>query len=280
MPGKHFSDNRRADLGGWGGVATPASWVFVLLHGGQHDGRCWRHVQKRLHTGSVAPDLPYRHAAGTATPAMSEAVEAICSRIDALSADNVILAGHSMAGLMMPAIANRCPKVRHSVYVAAAALRPGPATLADYLAEEIPFYRLERRILTRWRLSNPGKRLNLFTSRRGLRWFSYYLLTLPRSVGAERRELLLTLGPEPNWQLDIGTQTAPSTDRRTYIYAGRDRVARQYVVDFAKQRLGPNMVVHTIASAGHGLLVSHPGDVATILNEILRLEMASAGCRT
>lgn len=269
-------------------VARDGTWAFVLLHGGQHDGRCWRHVRQLLHAASVAPDLPHRRASGSATPAMSEAVETICDCIEGLEAENVILAGHSMAGLMMPTIARRSPKVRHTVYVTAAALRPGLATtLADYLAKEIPWYRIERQILAIWRLFNPDKTLNLFSSRPGLRRLTYLLLTLPRSVDTERHELVQTLGPEPNWRIDIDTDSSSVVDvdtmaveNRTYIAAGRDRVARRDIVARAIKRFGPNIVVRSLPSAGHGLMVSHPTELAGILNEILEAERTAEARRT
>lgn len=258
---------RNDDAGRDSGVSGAA---FILVHGGQHDGRCWRHVQELLKAPSVAPDLPYRHASGPPTPAMSEAVDAICEQIATLPADRVILVGHSMAGLMMPAIARRSPKVIHAVYIAAASPRRGPTiTLAEYLAREFPWYRPERQILSIWRLINPEKTINLFTARPGLQWLSYFFLSLPRSLGAERREVVKTLGPEPNWRMDIDTDPTNSGEQRTYIAAGRDRVARPYVVARAKDRLGPNITLRTIPSAGHAVMVSHPSAVATILNEIL-----------
>jgi pimeloyl-ACP methyl ester carboxylesterase len=281
MPDKGFPNSGADSNDDADSVARNGSWAFVLLHGGQHDGRCWRHVQQLLCATSVAPDFPHRSASGSATPPMSEAVETICNYIDVLEAENVILAGHSMAGLVMPTIERRSPKVRHSVYVAAAAPRPGPATtLASYLAKEFPWYRLERQIIAIWRLFNPNKTLNLFTGRRGLRWLTYLVLTLPRSVDAQRRELLQTLGPEPNWRIDIDTDSssngvdADSTtgEKRTYIAAGRDRVVRSDMVARAIKRFGPNIALRTLPSAGHGLMITHPSEVAAILNEILEAE--------
>ena len=249
--------------------ANTGSWTFVLLHGGQHDSRCWRQVQDLLIAPSTAPNLPHREASSSTAPLMSEAVNHICECIETVDADNVILVGHSMAGLMMPAITRRIPRISHAVYISAASPRPGPNTLTAYLTAEFPWYRIERQILSIWHFFNRNKTLNLFSSRPGLRWLSYYFLGLPRSVGASRREVIDTLVPEPNWQLDIDADTAASGELRTYVAAARDRVARKYIVKRAIARLGPNIAVHTIPSAGHGVMVSHPDAVATILNEVL-----------
>jgi pimeloyl-ACP methyl ester carboxylesterase len=261
----------RAERGENVDLANNSSWAFVLLHGGQHDGRCWRRVQDHLIAPSVAPSLPHRQGSSSAAPLMSEAVDQICECIENVDADNVILVGHSMAGLIMPTITRRVPKISHAVYISAAAPRPGPTTtLAGYLAAEFPWYRLERQMLSIWHLLNPNKTINLFTSRPGLRWLTYYFLGLPRSVGAYRREVIDTIVPEPNWRLDIDGDGAPSGEKRTYVVGGRDRVARKYIVNRAIERLGPDIALRTIPSAGHGLMVSHPDTVATTLNEILR----------
>jgi pimeloyl-ACP methyl ester carboxylesterase len=249
--------------------ANTGTWAFVLLHGGQHDGQCWRQVQDLLIAPSTAPNLPHRGTSSSTPPLMSEAVNHICECIERVDADNVILVGHSMAGLIMPAITRRIPNINHAVYISAAAPRPGPDRLDAYLTAEFPWYRIERQILSLWHYFNPNKTINLFSSRPGLRWLSYYFLGLPRSVGASRREVVDTLVPEPNWQLDIDADSAAGGELRTYVAAGRDRIARKYIVNRAIARLGPNIAVHTIPSAGHAVMVSHPHAVATILNEVL-----------
>ncbi len=98
--------------------------TYVLVHGASHGAWCWKKVvpilQQNGHT-VVAPDLP-GHGSDK-TPVHNVTLKAytdrICEVIDAQD-DSVILVGHSMAGIVIPQVAEYRPnKISMLVYLTA-----------------------------------------------------------------------------------------------------------------------------------------------------------------
>ena len=100
--------------------------TFGLVHGAGHGAWCWDRLAPLLEAAGhavVAPDLPC--ADETADASRYAAVVR-----DALDgADDVIMVGHSLAGITLPLVAASRP-VRHLVYLCAGAARPGMTSLA------------------------------------------------------------------------------------------------------------------------------------------------------
>lgn len=96
----------------------------LLIHGGGHGGWCWSVVQRYLNGAGIfssAPDLP--GAGSDLTPRTSVTldsyIQAVIAEIDAIN-DDVVLVGHSIAGLTLPAVAAARPdRVRHVMFIAA-----------------------------------------------------------------------------------------------------------------------------------------------------------------
>jgi len=95
--------------------------AYVLIHGAYHGGWCWRKVVPLLAAaGHVvdAPDLP-GHGADESGRAVTlhDYVEAVCEHVRRHEAP-VVLVGHSMAGVVISAAAERVPeRVRYLIYV-------------------------------------------------------------------------------------------------------------------------------------------------------------------
>jgi pimeloyl-ACP methyl ester carboxylesterase len=107
---------------------------FVLLHGGWHGGWMWYRIAARLrergHRVST-PDLPSHGIDPTppATVTMAMYTDAVAALIDA-SDEPVILAGHSLGGMVVTAAAEARPrKVAKAVYVAAFLPKSGQSLL-------------------------------------------------------------------------------------------------------------------------------------------------------
>jgi pimeloyl-ACP methyl ester carboxylesterase len=108
--------------------------TFVLVHGAWHGGWVWDRVARQLEEGGnrvLAPDLP-AHGRDR-TPAeevtLGNYVDHVVNLIDGC-AEPVVLAGHSMGGIVISSAAERRPKsIRALVYVCAFLLRNGETLL-------------------------------------------------------------------------------------------------------------------------------------------------------
>jgi pimeloyl-ACP methyl ester carboxylesterase len=90
-------------------MASPA---LVLIHGGSHAGDCWEPTVEALdarapQTPVLAVDLPGRRQepGDLASLTMEQCVASVVAQIDAAGLDEVVLVGHSMAGITMPGVA-------------------------------------------------------------------------------------------------------------------------------------------------------------------------------
>ena len=101
--------------------------AYVLVHGGQHTGGCWRptvQAMERIEQGVVtlAVDLPGHgdEPGDLATLTIEQCVDSVVRQIADAGLDRVVLVGHSMAGITLPGVATvlGAERVAHLVYVA------------------------------------------------------------------------------------------------------------------------------------------------------------------
>lgn len=102
--------------------------ALVLVHGGQHDHRCWQPTvdvlrERTPHVPVVAVDLPGRDGDIAALEGYSVAscVDAVMTQLDAAGVDDVVLVAHSAGGIVVPQLAERlgAGRVRRLVFLAA-----------------------------------------------------------------------------------------------------------------------------------------------------------------
>ena len=104
--------------------------TFVFVHGAWHGTWCWERVETLLQAlghKTVAVDLPAHGKAGgdIAAQNLDTYVDCVVAELDRHS-EPVILAGHSMAGVIISMAAEKRPeKVKKLVYIAAFLLAPG-----------------------------------------------------------------------------------------------------------------------------------------------------------
>jgi len=102
---------------------------FVLVHGAMHGAWCWSRVVPLLEADSrvgdvIAVDLPGRGATRDAKPlseiTLDDYVEHVVGEIEGRDLHDVVLVGHSLAGLTLPPVSHRVrSRMRRVVYLAA-----------------------------------------------------------------------------------------------------------------------------------------------------------------
>lgn len=113
---------------------------FVLIHGGGFAGSCWDQLRPLLHEASYAIDLPGRagRPADLGSVTLADFASAVVDEITTHDLVDVVLVGHSLAGLTLPRVADRVPdRLRRLVFVSCTVPPDGVAT-ADLLAELSP----------------------------------------------------------------------------------------------------------------------------------------------
>jgi pimeloyl-ACP methyl ester carboxylesterase len=103
------------------------SSALVLIHGGQHDSRCWRPTidaitREAPGTRVLAVNLPGRQGVpgDLDTLTIADCVEAAVGQIEQAGLADIVLVGHSMAGLTVPGVATKlgADRVRRIICVA------------------------------------------------------------------------------------------------------------------------------------------------------------------
>jgi pimeloyl-ACP methyl ester carboxylesterase len=101
---------------------------LVLIHGGAHAADCWdltinelkaREPQLRV----LAVDLPGRRSkpADISTVTITDCVNSVVADVEGAGFEDVVVVGHSMAGLVVPGVVGRLghPRVREMILLAA-----------------------------------------------------------------------------------------------------------------------------------------------------------------
>lgn len=113
--------------------------MFVLIHGGGHTARCWEPVVPLLDAPALALDLPGRgaHPAPLDEVHLADWISSAVADIEGADLRDIVLVGHSMAGLSLPGVVERIhARLRHVVFVSCA-VPPHGGTLVDLLPPDI-----------------------------------------------------------------------------------------------------------------------------------------------
>ncbi|MDH4326618.1 MAG: alpha/beta fold hydrolase, partial [Betaproteobacteria bacterium] len=87
--------------------------TFVLVHGAWHGGWCWRRVAERLQKPGHRVFTPTLTGLGERAHLLTSAVDVethirdVLGLLEAEELENVVLAGHSYAGLVISGVAAR-----------------------------------------------------------------------------------------------------------------------------------------------------------------------------
>jgi pimeloyl-ACP methyl ester carboxylesterase len=232
------------------GRARPGSGL-VLLHGGVHTAGCWdfvvdaiRHLSPDLPV--LAVNLPGRTARRGDRRAMSVEgyAEAVISAVDAAGLSEVVVVGHSLAGLTVPrVVAGLGLRVREIVLIAAVTPPQGQSVL-DRLPWPMSVV-LRRLALSGRTIALPRPLAHLF--------FWNGVPAPVRRVAASHlcREFAHVL-LEPADYSSLSTAVP-----RTWILTGRDRILSRRRQRFYIDAIGGVDTVLQIDS-GHDAMFSHP----------------------
>lgn len=107
--------------------------TFVLVHGATFAASCWDRLVPHLEGDVVAVDLPGRgnRPAELGTLTVADFVAAVVAEIEARDLRDVVLVGHSLAGVTLPGVAARVPdRLARLVFVAATVPEHGCSVLS------------------------------------------------------------------------------------------------------------------------------------------------------
>ncbi|MDH6247144.1 alpha/beta fold hydrolase [Mycobacterium sp. OTB74] len=239
--------------------------TLVLVHGGGLAADSWELAVEELNRiapelNVLAPDLPGRRnkPGDLPTLTLADCVQSVVDDIADAGLDDIVLVGHSLAGLTVPSVVAKLgsSKVREMI-LATAFVPPEGTSLADTLTG--PFAPTARRNAKRGGLSQ--------TPSLGIRFL--YLNGVPR---ARRKFMADKVHPESARILGekVSRQGMPDDVPRTWILTLRDRalspkMQRQYI-----DALGGVQTLIEVDTC-HCLMISEPERLAEILIERCRL---------
>jgi pimeloyl-ACP methyl ester carboxylesterase len=226
--------------------------TFALVHGAWHGAWCWERLRPELEARghrTVAADLPCDDPRAT----FAEYADVVVRALEG-EGDEVVVVGHSLAGLTIPLVAARRP-VRALVYLCALVPVPG-ASLRDQLRAEpdtfVPGY--ERGLA-----APDGSRL--------ARWadFAVACETLYGDcTEADARWAFERLRPQSSAAYAVPCPLEALPAPATSVVCAEDRIvdpARSRRV--AAERLGVEPVE---LPGGHSPFLSRPGELAAVLD--------------
>ena len=120
-----------------------ASRNYVLAHGSWHGGWCWRPVAALLRAAGHNVFTPSFTGLGDRAHLLSESItletfiEDLVQLIESEELEDVILVGHSFAGVPISGVADQIPeRLAHLVYFDAVVLENGQHSFSNYPPEE------------------------------------------------------------------------------------------------------------------------------------------------
>lgn len=230
---------------------------FFLIHGGGLDSRCWDPLLPLLDAPAKAIDLPGRGSRPGELRKLhlADFVEAAVCDLDKFTAtEKVVLVGHSMAGITIPAVAAARPhRVEQLVFISCYIPHEGKSVL-----NEMPLW---LRALIRVASILPPRALDPRVAHQ----------VFCNDMTEEQTTFTLSgLIPEaPNVLRDpVSRSTLPAHSElpRTYIKLTQDRALGPALQDRFIENLGECRTLEI--SGGHCAMISRPAELANALNSL------------
>ena len=229
--------------------------TMVLVHGGGLGKECWDRMLPFL-DGDVLPvDLPGRgdRPADLSTIGVADFVDAVVDDIVARDLHDVVLVGHSLAGVTIPQVAARVPdRIRALVFVSCTVPRDGESSY-DTLDPEVQA------------LSDQSPRDELTTLDPEIATAVFYNDVTDRAVLEWGLSILVPEAPASVTDPMV-LASMPRDIRRVWIRLNDDRIVVPAKQDRFIENLGGCEVIEL--DAGHMAMVSRPEDLARLLSAI------------
>jgi len=247
-----------AAIAGAGHARGMTARDIVLVHGAWHGGWCWDAVAPLLSarghrvTAPTLPGLADRADLLHTRPTLDTFVGEVADLIEAADLRQVVLVGHSFAGMVIAGVADRiAPRLRQLVFLDCGEVADGLAAI-DRLTPAARAVRLAEAEAVQDGLAFPPPDASVF----GLTDPAHRRLvearTTPQPMGTYTQALRLRGRPGAGLRCDYVLCTAP---------AYQDEVAvRRWV-----EPLG--WPLHRLA-AGHDAMISHPVETADLLGTL------------
>jgi pimeloyl-ACP methyl ester carboxylesterase len=241
-------------------MALPA---LVLVHGGGFAADCWdptvdaiQGMEPELRV--LAVDLPGRRdkAGDLITACIDEWVDSVVSDIEDAALDDLVIVGHSLAGLTVPGVVTKLGSARvREMILAAAQVPANGSALVDTFPEALSWYarRTAKRNVQKGRSGGLPNALARFALCNGM-------------TPAQRRFTLARSYPEsPSIMIErVDRSGMPDEVPRTWILTRRDRAVSMKLQHECIAALGGVQTLIEIDTC-HMLMVSEPERLAEIL---------------
>lgn len=230
---------------------------FVLVHGGFHGAWCWDRLVPHLERPVLAVDLPGRgkHPAPMEDVTLEACVRSVIADIDAAGFERVVLVGHSLGGATVPVVAARIPDRIAHLALLACIVAPDGGAIVDGFPEE-------QRALMRQRMGESA------SAEAEMDEQTHRELIGSEMSDEDLRWALANMGPDSRHLFTDRASRAglPDDLPRTYIRLRRDRAVPWDLQDHMISLL-PGLGTRVI-DAGHNVMVSHPRELAEVLEDI------------
>ena len=231
--------------------------TFALIHGGNYTSACWQRLSPLLDGDVLLIDLPGRNGRPPAAAELTLAdnVAAVIEDLEAAGhpGDDVVLVGHSVAGITVAHVLNEAPELVGRVVLLSSPIPPHGSAVIDHI--------------------DPGVRESVLASTRG----GAFRLdeTVARQIlcnDMDDEQTAFTLAQMVEDANSILAETVDLTGLRsgvpvTYVRLGDDATLPPARQDAAIAAVGDPEVLRLDAS-GHMAMISHPAGLAPVLNRV------------
>ena len=239
-------------------MALPA---LVLVHGGQHAGDCWDPTIDEIHRQApeltvLAVDLPGRRGkpGDLRAATIADWVDSVVSDIESAGIAEMVIVGHSMAGITVPGVVTKLGSSRvREMVLAAAFVPPDGSAVVDTLPGVLGRY--ARRYINKGGVATLPNTLALFAFCNGM----------TREQRRFNLERFYAEGPAVVVE-KVDRDGMPEAVPRTWILTLRDRALPLSSQRRSIAALGGVQTVLPIDTC-HNLMVSEPELLAEVLIE-------------